>query len=192
MPKITAQGKTIDCAVGANLRQVLLAADVDLYNGQARLINCRGIGSCGTCAVQIEGIADAVSVVNWRDGRRPVPSAVWRKFANHFLGRGSRGAWEPGSQKVVLFAPSDTRTIVPVAVCPPTIAMVADRSLGTIGPYGWPAKPEFRGISASPNTMASGAREQSPCGRQQNEGSGFQTDHYHGNGQRLIRTGIQL
>jgi hypothetical protein len=146
MPKITAQGKTIDCAVGANLRQVLLAADVDLYNGQARLINCRGIGSCGTCAVQIEGIADAVSVVNWRDGRRPVPSTVWRKFANHFLGRGSRGAWEPGSQKVVLFAPSDTRTIVPVAVCPPTIAMVADRSLGTIGPYGWPAKPEFRGI----------------------------------------------
>jgi hypothetical protein len=111
MPKITAQGKTIDCAVGANLRQVLLAADVDLYNGQARLINCRGIGSCGTCAVQIEGVADAVSAVNWRDGRRPVP-----------------------------------RTIVPVAVCPPTIAMVADRSLGTIGPYGWPAKPEFRGI----------------------------------------------
>jgi hypothetical protein len=157
MPKITAQGKTIDCAVGANLRQVLLAADVDLYNGQARLINCRGIGSCGTCAVQIEGVADAVSAVNWRDGRRPVP-----------------------------------RTIVPVAVCPPTIAVVADRSLGTIGPYGWPAKPEFRGISASPNTMASGAREQNPCGRQQNEGSGFQTDHYHGNGQRLIRTGIQL
>jgi hypothetical protein len=76
MPKITAQGKTIDCAVGANLRQVLLAADVDLYNGQARLINCRGIGSCGTCAVQIEGVADAVSAVNWRDGRRPVPRTI--------------------------------------------------------------------------------------------------------------------
>jgi ferredoxin len=157
MPKITAQGKTIDCAVGANLRQVLLAADVDLYNGQARVINCRGIGSCGTCAVQIEGVADAVSAVNWRDGRRPVP-----------------------------------RTIVPVAVCPPTIA-------DGRRPVPWDHRPlrlacqtRVQGDSASPNTMASGAREQNPCGRQQNEGSGFQADHYHGNGQRLIRTGIQL
>ena len=85
MPKIVAQGKTIDCAVGANLRQALLAAGIDLYNGQARVINCRGIGTCGTCAVRIEGAADAVSAVNWRDrvrrrlpphdrdGRRPVP-----------------------------------------------------------------------------------------------------------------------
>ena len=74
MPKITVQGKTIDCAMGTNLRQVLLAAGIDLYNGQARVINCRGIGSCGTCAVQIEGVADAVSAVNWRDRvRRSLP-----------------------------------------------------------------------------------------------------------------------
>lgn len=71
MPKIIAQGKTIECAEGANLRRVLLDNDVALYNGNAKLINCRGIGSCGTCAVQIAGDASAV---NWKDrGRRSLP-----------------------------------------------------------------------------------------------------------------------
>lgn len=74
MPTITVQGQTLECPVGANLRQVLLAAGIDLYNGQARWINCHGIGSCGTCAVAIAGAADAVSAVNWRDrARRSLP-----------------------------------------------------------------------------------------------------------------------
>ena len=80
MPKVIAQGKTITCQSGDNLRRVLLAAGVDLYNGQSKLINCRGIGSCGTCAVAIEPVEDtllesgAVSEVNWRDRtRRSLP-----------------------------------------------------------------------------------------------------------------------
>ena len=71
MPKVTAQGKTFECEMGANLRRVLLENGVDLYNGNAKLINCRGIGSCGTCAVMIEG---EVSTANWKDrGRRSLP-----------------------------------------------------------------------------------------------------------------------
>ena len=71
MPKVTAQGKTFECNRGANLRQALLQQGVDLYNQQAKLINCRGIGSCGTCAVAIEG---DVSEPNWRDRtRRSLP-----------------------------------------------------------------------------------------------------------------------
>lgn len=71
MPKVTAQGKTFECESGANLRKVLLNNGIDLYNGQSKLINCRGIGSCGTCAVQIEG---TVSATNWRDrARRSLP-----------------------------------------------------------------------------------------------------------------------
>ncbi len=71
MPTITAQGKTIQCETGANLRRVLLDNGVDLYNGQAKVINCRAIGTCGTCAVQIEG---EVSGVNWKDkARRSLP-----------------------------------------------------------------------------------------------------------------------
>lgn len=67
MPKITAQGKTFECKQGANLRQVLLQNGVDLYNGQAKLINCHGIGTCGTCAVMIEG---DVSEAGWRENTR--------------------------------------------------------------------------------------------------------------------------
>ncbi|NJL44715.1 MAG: (2Fe-2S)-binding protein [Leptolyngbyaceae cyanobacterium SM2_3_12] len=71
MPTIFAEGKSIQCETGANLRQVLLAHGVDLYNGQAHIINCRGIGTCGTCAVKVEG---EVSPVNWKDRtRRSLP-----------------------------------------------------------------------------------------------------------------------
>ena len=71
MPNVTAQGKTFDCKVGANLRRVLLDHEIALYNGNASWINCRGIGSCGTCAVMIEG---NVSAANWKDkGRRSLP-----------------------------------------------------------------------------------------------------------------------
>ncbi len=71
MPTVSAQGKTFECETGANLRKVLLAHGIDLYNGQATVINCRGLGSCGTCAVQIEG---AVSEPNWKDKtRRSLP-----------------------------------------------------------------------------------------------------------------------
>ncbi|MEB3309615.1 MAG: 2Fe-2S iron-sulfur cluster-binding protein [Snowella sp.] len=67
MPKITAQGKTIECESGANLRQVLLKNQVNPHNGNAVLINCRGIGTCGTCAVAIAG---KVSDPNWREKAR--------------------------------------------------------------------------------------------------------------------------
>jgi len=71
MPKVLAQGKTIDCQSDANLRFVLLKAGVDLYNGGSKVINCRGIGSCGTCAVMVKG---EVSEPNWRDTtRRALP-----------------------------------------------------------------------------------------------------------------------
>ncbi|MDJ0570763.1 MAG: 2Fe-2S iron-sulfur cluster-binding protein [Pleurocapsa sp. MO_192.B19] len=71
MPKVTVQGKTINCDYGANLRRVLLKHKIELHNGKSRIINCRGIGSCGTCAVEIIG---AVSAPNWRDrARRALP-----------------------------------------------------------------------------------------------------------------------
>lgn len=71
MPEVTVQGKTIVCDRGANLRKVLLAHGATLYNGKAGIINCRGIGSCGTCAVKIEG---EVSPANWQDRtRRSLP-----------------------------------------------------------------------------------------------------------------------
>jgi ferredoxin len=71
MPKVTAQGKTFECEQGANLRQVLLREDVKLYNNQANWVNCHGIGTCGTCAVRVEG---QVSEPSWRENaRRSLP-----------------------------------------------------------------------------------------------------------------------
>jgi ferredoxin len=67
MPNLTAQGKTFDCPEGANLRQVLLAHTIPVHNDQAALINCRGLGTCGTCAVEIEG---EVSPPGWREQAR--------------------------------------------------------------------------------------------------------------------------
>ncbi|WP_017303437.1 2Fe-2S iron-sulfur cluster-binding protein [Spirulina subsalsa] len=55
MPTVSAQGKTFTCETGANLRKVLLNNGVDLYNEGAKVINCLGFGSCGTCAVEVQG-----------------------------------------------------------------------------------------------------------------------------------------
>lgn len=71
MPQITAAGKTFGCDRGANLRQVLLKNGVALHNGRSRIINCKGIGTCGTCAVQIEG---DVTAAGWKEtARRSLP-----------------------------------------------------------------------------------------------------------------------
>ncbi len=55
MPKIEFAGQTIECLKGANLRRVLLRARLPLYTKVARAIHCRGNGTCGTCAVRVEG-----------------------------------------------------------------------------------------------------------------------------------------
>ncbi len=67
MPTVTAQGKTFICDRGANLRQELLKNNIDLYNGNAKIINCLGIGTCGTCAVAVEG---EVSEPTWQENVR--------------------------------------------------------------------------------------------------------------------------
>lgn len=71
MPKVTAQGKTFEVESGANLRKVLLDNDVALYNDKAKVMNCRGLGTCGTCAVKVDG---EVSEASWREkGRLALP-----------------------------------------------------------------------------------------------------------------------
>jgi ferredoxin len=112
MPKVTAQGKTFECDSGSNLRKVLLEHGVELYNGNAKIINCMGIGTCGTCAVQVEG---QVSEPNWKDKARrslpPYSPTANRRLAcqtevlgdikvtkfEGFWGQGTESVWTPKS-----------------------------------------------------------------------------------------------
>lgn len=55
MPTIEFRGREIECERGRILRDVLLEAGESPHNGRADWLNCRGHGTCGTCAVAIEG-----------------------------------------------------------------------------------------------------------------------------------------
>jgi len=59
VPTIRFRDREIDCETGAILRDVLLDADCSPHNGRADSINCHGLGSCGTCAVAVEGEVSA-------------------------------------------------------------------------------------------------------------------------------------
>lgn len=71
MARVEFAGRTIECLEGANLRSVLLRARLPLYNGVARAIHCRGFGTCGTCAVRIEGPVSAPTAVERLRMRAP-------------------------------------------------------------------------------------------------------------------------
>lgn len=55
MPIIRFAGTDIPCTPGSNLRDVLLRAGQSPHNGITRLANCHGLGTCATCAVEVEG-----------------------------------------------------------------------------------------------------------------------------------------
>jgi ferredoxin len=108
--KVQAQGKTLECDRGANLREVLLKNGIDLYNGNAKVINCHGLGTCGTCALGVEG---EVSESQWREKARlsvpPHSPASNRRLScqtkvlgdikvtkyDGFWGQGSETVWKP-------------------------------------------------------------------------------------------------
>ncbi len=71
MPTIDFAGKVIECPEGANLRVVLLRARLPLYTRVASALHCRGHGTCGTCAVQIEGPVSEPTAAELRRLRFP-------------------------------------------------------------------------------------------------------------------------
>jgi ferredoxin len=72
MPRIEFAGQVIECGSGENLRRVLRKTGLPLYNGISAAIHCRGMGTCGTCAVEIVGeVTDKTAVEKWRLGFPP-------------------------------------------------------------------------------------------------------------------------
>ena len=57
MPTVTFRGERIECEEGAVLRDVLLGAGISPHNGPTA-VSCHGLGTCGTCAVAVEGAVD--------------------------------------------------------------------------------------------------------------------------------------
>lgn len=67
MPIIRYNGELLECRPGSTLRDVILKYDLSVHNGNARFINCRGLGTCGTCAVKITGsISPPTKREKWR------------------------------------------------------------------------------------------------------------------------------
>jgi ferredoxin len=71
LPSVRFAGRTIECPLGANLRVVLLRARLPLYSRVARAVHCRGNGTCGTCAVRIEGPVSEPTAAELRRLRLP-------------------------------------------------------------------------------------------------------------------------
>ena len=67
MPKVTYDGRVIECAKGAVLEEALSGHGPSLHNGITKHLNCHGRGTCGTCAVEASG---ALSAKGWRERLR--------------------------------------------------------------------------------------------------------------------------
>ena len=61
---ITFRGRPVTVCVGSTLRSSLLRTGETPHNGNAKVVNCRGLGTCGTCAVEISP-SDAVFPETW-------------------------------------------------------------------------------------------------------------------------------
>jgi ferredoxin len=53
MPTLIFKGKKIEIDQSKTLRNQLIKHGVSPHNYAAEIINCRGIGTCGTCAIKI-------------------------------------------------------------------------------------------------------------------------------------------
>jgi len=51
--KFVNEKQTVDVPEGANLRREARKAGVNLYWGPHQLMNCRGMGMCGSCHVEV-------------------------------------------------------------------------------------------------------------------------------------------
>ena len=72
MPTIRFANREFSCEQGANLRRELLKSKAPLYNGIAAGIHCRGLGTCGTCAVKVDGdVSEMTAIERWRLGFPP-------------------------------------------------------------------------------------------------------------------------
>jgi ferredoxin len=65
--KIKYNNETFWVSKNVNLRKAILQNELFPYNQLSKILNCRGLGTCGTCAVKIEGdVSDKTKIEKWR------------------------------------------------------------------------------------------------------------------------------
>lgn len=58
MPRIHYGPHTFEARTGERLRDAMLRNGDSPHAPRARIVNCKGFGTCGTCAVRIEGAVE--------------------------------------------------------------------------------------------------------------------------------------
>ena len=77
MPTVTFQGRAMTCERGEVLRDVLSRHGASAHNHLSRAINCHGLGTCGTCAVEVQGelsepgLIERIRLLMWPHTRKP-------------------------------------------------------------------------------------------------------------------------
>tara|TARA_B100000795_G_scaffold39827_1_gene26217 strand:+ start:35745 stop:36080 length:336 start_codon:yes stop_codon:yes gene_type:complete len=61
--QIQFQTQEFEASEGDNLRNVLLKNKLSPHNGAAVYLNCKGFGTCGTCAIEIKGNVNSKSSI---------------------------------------------------------------------------------------------------------------------------------
>lgn len=69
MPKVSFVKEKLDIEVpmGANLREEARKAGLEVYKGIDKVLNCRGLGLCGTCHVLVKKGMENLSAKNMRE-----------------------------------------------------------------------------------------------------------------------------
>lgn len=100
--KFVKEKKEVEVPAGANLRRVALDAGVNIYNGINgcgasinKILNCHGLGACGTCIVAItKGMENTSKMgllekAKWKGLPTPDPMAATIN-ALHYIGNEDR------------------------------------------------------------------------------------------------------
>ncbi|WP_026735926.1 2Fe-2S iron-sulfur cluster-binding protein [Fischerella sp. PCC 9605] len=73
--KFVKENQEVVTAPGANLRLKALENHIDLYKLRGKLMNCGGLGQCGTCIVEIvegmENLSHRTEVENYMLKKKP-------------------------------------------------------------------------------------------------------------------------
>lgn len=58
---VSYRGQTVTVPKGTVIRTALLQNGLTPHNGRSQVINCRGLGTCGTCAVEVRQVKQLIA-----------------------------------------------------------------------------------------------------------------------------------